>query len=279
MAYYAVVRGFHPGIYTSWSMCQKEVSGFSGAVYKKFTKKTEAEIFIGLKSNPSLEDEVSEMGFILDDEITEDPTVSLPSSSPLSLPSSLPSSLPLSLPSLPLPSSRSQLTDLVSPEISHDCVTIFTDGACKMYRDGTRQAGFGFWIPLLNKRVSQPLVGNPYTNNRAELSAIITAISYFPPEQPIHIVTDSRYSILLFTGTAHKYQKDNYRNKEGRYVPNHCLVQNVVGLLSQYRLKFTHINSHTGKTDQFSLGNEIADQLAVIGAKQSTRMKPTIPLH
>lgn len=46
MKYYAVKKGRHPGIYRSWAECQKEISGFSGAVYKSFPSLEEAQNFI-----------------------------------------------------------------------------------------------------------------------------------------------------------------------------------------------------------------------------------------
>ena len=46
MKYYAVRKGRNPGIYTSWDSCLKEVKGFSGAIYKSFKTKSEAEAFI-----------------------------------------------------------------------------------------------------------------------------------------------------------------------------------------------------------------------------------------
>jgi ribonuclease HI len=44
--FYAVVKGKNPGIYTSWKECEFQVKGFSGAIYKSFKTKNEAEEFI-----------------------------------------------------------------------------------------------------------------------------------------------------------------------------------------------------------------------------------------
>ena len=44
--FYAVKKGKTPGIYRTWSDCQKQVKGFSGAVYKSFTTLKEAEAFM-----------------------------------------------------------------------------------------------------------------------------------------------------------------------------------------------------------------------------------------
>ncbi len=45
--YYAVQKGKKPGVYNSWNECKAQVTGFSGAVYKKFSTKAEAEAFAG----------------------------------------------------------------------------------------------------------------------------------------------------------------------------------------------------------------------------------------
>lgn len=44
--YYAVVRGFIPGIYESWEDCELQVRGYSGQVYKSFKTKIEAEQYL-----------------------------------------------------------------------------------------------------------------------------------------------------------------------------------------------------------------------------------------
>lgn len=44
--YYAVVRGKIPGIYNNWKETELQVKGFSGAIYKGFKTKNEAEEFM-----------------------------------------------------------------------------------------------------------------------------------------------------------------------------------------------------------------------------------------
>jgi ribonuclease HI len=50
MKFYAVRQGRVPGIYTSWSECQKQVKGYSNATYKSFKTHAEAKRFL----DPSL---------------------------------------------------------------------------------------------------------------------------------------------------------------------------------------------------------------------------------
>ncbi|KAF0294368.1 Ribonuclease H1 [Amphibalanus amphitrite] len=45
MPFYAVRRGFQPGVYLTWEECQAQVNGFKGAQFKKFATQEEAEAF------------------------------------------------------------------------------------------------------------------------------------------------------------------------------------------------------------------------------------------
>lgn len=44
--FYAVKKGYNPGVYTTWFDCEKEINGFSRAVFKAFPTLTEAEAFL-----------------------------------------------------------------------------------------------------------------------------------------------------------------------------------------------------------------------------------------
>lgn len=45
--FYAVKVGRTPGIYSTWSDCQKQINGYSGAIYKSFPSAGEAAVFLG----------------------------------------------------------------------------------------------------------------------------------------------------------------------------------------------------------------------------------------
>lgn len=51
--FYAVRIGNAPGVYNTWSECEREVRGFKGAKFKKFKTHKEALEFIGNKDNMS----------------------------------------------------------------------------------------------------------------------------------------------------------------------------------------------------------------------------------
>lgn len=56
--YYAVKNGYHIGIYNTWEECRKEVSGYSGAEYKSFSKLEDARAYMGINEQLSLFDEI-----------------------------------------------------------------------------------------------------------------------------------------------------------------------------------------------------------------------------
>ena len=50
--YYAVRRGRKPGIYTTWSECERQISGYSGQDYRRFSTREEAEEYLGAETAP-----------------------------------------------------------------------------------------------------------------------------------------------------------------------------------------------------------------------------------
>ncbi len=47
--YYAIKIGKKTGIFSTWKECKEYVDGFSGAEYKSFTRKSEAEEYLGIE--------------------------------------------------------------------------------------------------------------------------------------------------------------------------------------------------------------------------------------
>lgn len=52
--YYAVLKGRKTGIFTSWADCEEQVKGVSGALYKAFTTRAEADAALGLTEQASI---------------------------------------------------------------------------------------------------------------------------------------------------------------------------------------------------------------------------------
>ncbi|OLS03029.1 ribonuclease H1 domain-containing protein [Tissierella creatinophila] len=68
--FYAVRIGNAPGVYTTWSECEREVKGFKGAQYKKFKTYQEALGFVENKTSIPLQDNIE--GKELEEEIKEE---------------------------------------------------------------------------------------------------------------------------------------------------------------------------------------------------------------
>ena len=52
--YYAVKKGKKPGVYRTWDECKAQTDGFSGAIFKSFKTKEEAEAFIADRKEDKL---------------------------------------------------------------------------------------------------------------------------------------------------------------------------------------------------------------------------------
>ena len=148
----------------------------------------------------------------------------------------------------------------------HNNINIYTDGSL-IKKNSNIFAGYGIYIPKLEFKHFAPLQGKK-TNNRAELQAILYAINIFKDNKDavLNIYTDSKYSILIFTSTGEKYKKNNYKDSFGEDVKNKDLVKKAVNIKNKYKINFINIKPHTGLSDVHSMGNKIADELAVKGA-------------
>jgi hypothetical protein len=60
--YYAVARGRNPGVYTDWGSAEKQVNGFSGALYKKFKARSDAQRFVERHCNRPIKSSDDEDG-------------------------------------------------------------------------------------------------------------------------------------------------------------------------------------------------------------------------
>tara|TARA_A100001011_G_scaffold391447_1_gene476943 strand:- start:84 stop:782 length:699 start_codon:yes stop_codon:yes gene_type:complete len=150
------------------------------------------------------------------------------------------------------------------PEIKKEIV-VYTDGACSNNGKPDARAGYGVYFgPEDPRNASEPFAGIQ-TNNRAELLAIVKALTILRGDiesgTPVHIFSDSSYSIRCCTSYGKKCEKKNWTNKKP--IPNVEIVRTLYEFCKQHRnIKFTHVKAHTGLRDIHSVGNENADRLA-----------------
>ena len=152
-------------------------------------------------------------------------------------------------------------------------IKIFTDGSFKKLKNKKILCGYGIYFPNGElDNVSRPFIHEPLTNQRAELYAILKALRNIEKNKiqfdSIMIYTDSEYSIKSVTEWYKSWEKNNWKNAKGQSVMNQDIIRPLIKILKSYsgKIKFQHVNSHTGKQDFESLSNEMADKLANEGA-------------
>lgn len=261
MPYYAVYRGFKPGIYDSWHTCQNQTQGFPKPVFKKFNLKCDAELFMNT-------------GGVYDhkkNNIKKKHTESIDTYFNIIPEQNLKEMFNMDQ---TIVHSMKSTTDKQTNEYLHeDIIYVYTDGGC--YGNGKKIsfAGSGIYFGENDPRnISLPITNG--TNNISELCAINKAIEILKTDiedkKHIVIISDSKYSIRCFTDWGDKCHRNLWKNKTspGKKVPNIEFFREAYYYLKQYpNVKFHHIYSHTHAQDIHSLGNECADILATQGTK------------
>jgi ribonuclease HI len=248
--FYAVVNGRTKGIFTNWEDCKKSVSGYQGAVHKKFKFKSQAEEFMdpNKKKNTKKIDDY----FVLDDNDIE-PTISNEKEDEKS-------NIDNKLYSSEKEEKKSNNNNHIISKQSN-IIYVYTDGACIKNGKDNSEASIGIYFgDNDNRNISEKIDGKK-TNNTAEIKAIIKVYDILKNEiekgNKIIIGSDSTYAINCAT----KYRSGQKR--KGGDIPNKELVQQIYNIYKQYpNVEFIHVKAHTDNKDKHSLGNEQADLLA-----------------
>ena len=131
-------------------------------------------------------------------------------------------------------------------------VEIFTDGACS----GNPGPG-GYGVILRYKGVSKELSGGEErtTNNRMELTAVITGLSALKEPCAVTLYSDSKYIIdAIQKGWAKKWRANGWM----RNAKDPALNPDLLDLLEKHEVTFVWVKGHAGHPE-----NERCDQLAV----------------
>ncbi len=139
-------------------------------------------------------------------------------------------------------------------------IEIFTDGACS----GNPGPG-GYGVILKYKdNVKELWGGEPdTTNNRMELTAVITGLKALNEPCEVDLYSDSKYIIDAVTkGWAVKWEQNNWIKSDKKKALNSDLWEQLLELLKIHKVNFFWVKGHAGHTE-----NERCDQLAVKGTK------------
>lgn len=140
-------------------------------------------------------------------------------------------------------------------------VEIFTDGAC------LGNPGPGGWGAILRyNNVEKELSGNEEntTNNKMELTAVISALSALKEPCNITLYTDSRYVMDGIEKWIINWKQNGWKtaNKKAP-VKNLELWQKLDELQTQHDIRWVWVKGHAGHKE-----NERCDELARTAAQQ-----------
>lgn len=164
-----------------------------------------------------------------------------------------------------------------------DIVNVFTDGSFIKKKTSTGEekiyCGYGIYFP--NKElpnISRPFTRGKKTNQRAELFAIYVALIIIRKNliyNKINIYTDSEYSIKALTKWVKIWKNNGWRTSSNKPVENLDIIIPINNILEKEsgKVEFIHVKSHTGKQDEISINNSIADRLAKKGALKYSEQK------
>ncbi len=134
-------------------------------------------------------------------------------------------------------------------------VTIYTDGAC------SGNPGPGGWAAILcyNGHEKELSGGEAVTtNNRMELTAVISALEALREPCEVELWTDSQYiARAINEGWLAGWKRRGWKRKEGE-LKNPELWQRLDALLNTHSVSFNWVKGHDGQEQ-----NERCDALAV----------------
>lgn len=164
-------------------------------------------------------------------------------------------------------------------------LNIWTDGACPGNGFGATTAGVGVYFgPRDPRNVSMRLPVGPYTNQRAELWALLMALRIARGElgrrvHAVRIHSDSQYGINCITQWLPKWVAAGWRRPRNQPVMNRDILEllwaehgAIVAAHGADCLKFQHVRGHSGDPN-----NDAADALAVAGCSASAQQASSTP--
>lgn len=142
-------------------------------------------------------------------------------------------------------------------------VYLFTDGACK----GNPGAG-GWGVLLRYGEHEKELFGGEAqtTNNRMELTAVLSGLKTLNRPCDVVICTDSQYVKNGMESWIHNWKKNGWKTAGRQPVKNADLWQQLDEQVARHRVRWQWVKGHAGHAE-----NERADALANRGAEQVLR--------
>lgn len=136
-------------------------------------------------------------------------------------------------------------------------VQIFTDGAC------SGNPGPGGWGAILRYGAAEKELSGgaaETTNNRMELTGVISALAALKEPCQVLLTTDSKYVVDSITkGWVYGWKKRGWVKSDKKPALNVDLWEQLLPLLERHKVTFHWVKGHAGHPE-----NERCDQLAVM---------------
>lgn len=139
-------------------------------------------------------------------------------------------------------------------------IELYSDGACS----GNPGPG-GYGVILKYKDITKELSGGApeTTNNRMEMTAVITGLKALKEPCEVDLYSDSKYIIDAVTkGWAVSWQANNWIKSDKKKALNSDLWEQLLPLLQIHNVRFHWVKGHAGHVE-----NERCDELAVEQSK------------
>ena len=233
--FYAVARGFKPGIYDSWyggNGAQVQINGFSDAHFQGFVTRSEAEEWYAENKN-------------------------IQSSSSKKKKTKRSKSTTLTQCKTASKKAVSEDSDPKTKSLSNSRkIVIYTDGGC-INNPGPGGYGVVFVRGKMKKEYSGGF--RMTTNNRMELMACIVALQTLRAKHVITIYSDSKYVVDgISKGWAKKWQANDWKRAGKEMAENVDLWAELLKLCDKHKVKFEWVKGHAGNPE-----NERCDTLAM----------------
>ncbi len=135
----------------------------------------------------------------------------------------------------------------------------------ELYSDGWANPNpwkWWYWVILHYKWVKKEFLQwfKLTTNNRMELTGVITGLENLKTKSIVNIYTDSQYTInWIEKWWAEKWKKNDWYRTKSEKAINYDLWEKLLDLVSKHKVKFNWVKWHNGHIE-----NERCDKLATL---------------
>lgn len=155
-------------------------------------------------------------------------------------------------------------------------IDVYTDGSCN-------KSYIGGWAYYLECKQGEEIVARrafrnaaaEMTNQRAELLAVLSAISNFTQPATFAIHSDSAYVVNCFhEGWYVKWLMNGWTNSKGEAVANQGIWARILHEMEKHTIEFIKVKGHNGHVQ-----NEYADELARLAVADYLEQKQASELN